>query len=138
MMHVDSYELGVDVANALPAPPDYVIDEAYFRDRFDTEPWLLTYKRQQRDGPFWNRASLDSEYSSIEIPTFVIGGWYDGYRDSVPRMLEKLDAPVKGIMGPWAHTWPNWPYPEPGMEWRHEAVRWFDQWLKDGGHRHSG
>jgi len=130
MMHVDSYELGVDVANALPAPPDYVIDEAYFRDRFDTEPWLLTYKRQQRDGPFWNRASLDSEYSSIDIPTFVIGGWYDGYRDSVPRMLEKLDAPVKGIMGPWAHTWPNWPYPEPGMEWRHEAVRWFDQWLK--------
>jgi predicted acyl esterase len=130
MMHIDSYEFGQDVSNALPAPPDYVIDEAYFRDRFDTEPWLLTYKRQQRDGPFWNRASLDSDYSSIDIPTFVIGGWYDGYRDSVPRMLEKLDAPVKGMVGPWAHTWPNRPYPEPGMEWRHEAVRWFDQWLK--------
>ena len=130
MMHIDSYEFGQDVANALPAPPEYVVDEAYFRNRFDTEPWLLTYKRQQRDGPFWNRASLDSNYSSIDIPTFVIGGWYDGYRDSVPRMLEKLDAPVKGMVGPWAHTFPNWPYPEPGMEWRHEAVRWFDQWLK--------
>ncbi len=130
MMHVDSYEFGLDVANILPAPPDYVIDEAYFRDRFDTEPWLLKYKRQQRDGPFWNRASLDSDYSSINIPTFVIGGWYDGYRDSVPRMLEKLDAPVKGMVGPWAHTWPNLPYPEPGIEWRHEAVRWFDHWLK--------
>ena len=33
MMHVDSYELGQDIANILPAPPDYVIDEAYFRDR---------------------------------------------------------------------------------------------------------
>ncbi len=130
MMHVDSYELGVDIANILPAPPDYVIDEAYFRDRFDTEPWLLKYKRQQHDGRFWNRASLNSDYSSINIPTFVIGGWYDGYRDSVPRMLEKLDAPVKGIIGPWAHTWPNLPYPEPGIEWRHEAVRWFDHWLK--------
>jgi predicted acyl esterase len=130
MMHVDSYELGVDIANILPAPPDYVIDEAYFRDRFDTEPWLLKYKRQQHDGPFWNRASLDSDYSSIKVPTFVIGGWYDGYRDSVPRMLEKLEAPAKGVMGPWAHTWPNWPYPEPGIEWRHEAVRWFDHWLK--------
>jgi predicted acyl esterase len=130
MMHVDSYEFGQDIANILPAPPDYVIDEAYFRDRFDTEPWLLIYKRRQRDGPFWNRASLNSDYSSIRIPTFVIGGWYDGYRDSVPRMLEKLDAPVKGMMGPWAHTWPNSPYPEPGMEWRHEAVRWFDHWLK--------
>ena len=130
MMHVDSYEFGQDIANILPAPPDYVINEAYFRDRFDTEPWLLIYKRQQHDGPFWNRASLNSDYSSIRIPTFVIGGWYDGYRDSVPRMLEKLDAPVKGMMGPWAHTWPNWPYPKPGMEWRHEAVRWFDHWLK--------
>jgi predicted acyl esterase len=130
MMHVDSYELGQDIANILPAPPDYIIDEDYFRHRFDTEPWLLIYKRQQHDGPFWNRASLNSDYSSIRIPTFVIGGWYDGYRDSVPRMLEKLEAPVKGIMGPWAHTWPNWPYPEPGIEWRHEAVRWFDHWLK--------
>ena len=130
MMHVDSYELGQDIANILPAPPDYVIDESYFRDRFNTEPWLLIYKRQQHDGPFWNRASLDSDYSSIKIPTFVIGGWYDGYRDSVPRMLEKLDAPVKGMLGPWAHTWPNLPYPEPGMEWRHEAVRWFGHWLK--------
>jgi hypothetical protein len=130
MMHVDSYEFGQDIANILPAPPDYFVDEAYFRDRFDTEPWLLIYKRQQRDGPFWNRASLNSDYSSIHVPTFVIGGWYDGYRDSVPRMLEKLEAPVKGIVGPWAHTWPNLPYPEPGVEWRREAVRWFDYWLK--------
>ncbi len=131
MMHVDSYEFGQDIANILPTPPDYALDEAYFYDRFDTEPWLLIYKRNQRDGPFWNRASLNSDYSSIRVPTFVIGGWYDGYRDSVPRMLEKLEAPVKGIMGPWAHTWPNEPYPEPGIEWRHEAVRWFDHWLKD-------
>jgi len=130
MMHVDSYEFGQDIANILPAPPDYVVDEAYLRNRFDTEPWLLIYKRQQRDGPFWNRASLDSNYSSIRVPTFVIGGWYDGYRDSVPRMLEKLEAPVKGMVGPWAHAWPNEPYPEPGMEWRNEAARWFDFWLK--------
>jgi hypothetical protein len=130
MMHIDSYEFGLDVANMLPAPPDYVMDEAYFRDRFDTEPFLLKYKRQQRDGPFWNRASLDSDYSSIRLPTYVIGGWYDGYRDSVPRMLEKLEAPVKGLIGPWAHAWPNWSYPEPAIEWRNEAVRWFDHWLK--------
>jgi predicted acyl esterase len=59
-----------------------------------------------------------------------IAGWYDGYRDSVPRMLENLQAPVKAIIGPWSHTWPHEPYPKPGIEWRHEAVRWFDQWLK--------
>ena len=33
--------------------------------------------------------------------------------------------------GPWIHAFPHDPYPQPGMEWRHEAVRWFDYWLKD-------
>jgi predicted acyl esterase len=130
MMHVDSYEIGQDLANAVPGAPDFVIDDKYFRERFDTLPWLLIYKRQQRDGPFWDRASLNTDYSRINVPTFVIGGWYDGYRDSVPRMLEHLQAPVKGLIGPWGHSLPHQGYPKPQIEWRHEAVRWFDHWLK--------
>lgn len=130
VLHIDSYEIGQDVENAVPGAPDFVIDEQYFQNRFDTEPWLLIYKRQQRDGPFWDRASLDERYDSIRVPTFVIGGWYDGYRDSVPRMLQHLRAPVKAMLGPWGHAWPNDAYPKPRMEWRHEAVRWFDHWLK--------
>ena len=128
--HVDAYEAGQDLANAVPAPPDYLIDEEYFENQFDTEPWMLIYKRQQRDGPFWDRASLNTRYDSIKIPTFLIGGWFDGYRDSVPRMLEHMSAPVKAMVGPWAHALPHSGYPKPLMEWRHEAVRWFDQWLK--------
>ena len=130
IMHLDSWEMSQDLDNARPGAPDYVIDDAYFRNRFDTEPWMMTYKRQQRDGAFWDRASLKRRYDRIRIPSFHIGGWYDGYRDSLPRMLENLDAPVKAMIGPWSHAWPHEPYPEPGIEWRHEAVRWFDQWLK--------
>lgn len=133
LMHINAYEIAQDLDNARPGAPDFVIDEKYFRERFDTTPWLLKYKRQQRDGPFWDRGSLNVRYDSIKVPTFVIGGWYDGYRDSVPRMLEHLEAPVKGIIGPWDHHNPNWvgaPY-GPAIEWRHEAVRWFDYWLKD-------
>jgi predicted acyl esterase len=130
IMHVDSYEVGMDVANAMPGAPDYRIDERFFEDRFDRPPWLLHYKQYQRDGPFWNRASLNVDYSRIKIPTFVIGGWYDGYRDSVPRMLEHMSAPVKGMIGPWHHTMPNWGYPGTPIEWREQAVRWFDHWLK--------
>jgi hypothetical protein len=129
-MHVDSWEMSMDLANAMPGAPGYVIDEAFFEERFDTRPWMLTYKREQRDGPFWDRTALKTRYESIRVPTFVIGGWYDGYRDSVPRMLERLKAPIKAIVGPWSHCFPHEPYPKPGMEWRHEAVRWFDQWLK--------
>jgi putative CocE/NonD family hydrolase len=130
IMHVDSWEMSQDLANARPGAPDYRIDEAYFRDRFDTRPWMLTYKRQQRDGPFWKRTALKERYDVVRVPTFVIGGWYDGYRDSVPRMLEKLKAPVKAIVGPWSHVFPHDAYPRPRIEWRHEAVRWFDHWLK--------
>jgi predicted acyl esterase len=129
-MHVDSWEMSMDLANAMPGAPGYVIDEKLFADRFDTPPWMLTYKHQQRDGPFWDRTALNKRYESIRIPTFVIGGWYDGYRDAVPRLLEKLKAPVKAMVGPWSHCWPHDSYPKPAMEWRHEAVRWFDQHLK--------
>ncbi|MEX1993894.1 MAG: CocE/NonD family hydrolase [Steroidobacteraceae bacterium] len=131
ILHLDSWEMSMDLDNARPGAPDYVIDDANFRDRFDTEPWMLTYKTQQRDGPFWDRGSVRGRYDDIRIPTFHIGGWYDGYRDSVARMLENVKhAPVKAIMGAWHHTWPHQPYPGPGIEWRHEAVRWFDQFLK--------
>jgi len=131
IMHLDSWEMSMDLDNTRPGAPDYRIDDDNFRNRFDTEPWMLTYKNQQRDGPFWDRASVRDRYDDIRIPTFHIGGWYDGYRDSVPRMLSNVkNAPVKAIVGAWSHAWPNEPYPNPGMEWRREAVRWFDHWLK--------
>lgn len=131
IMHLDSWEMSMDLSAARPGAPDYTINEDYFRNRFDAEPWMMTYKNQQRDGPFWDRASARDKYDKIRIPAFFIGGWYDGYRDNLPRMLENVkNAPVKAMIGAWNHTMPNHPYPEPGMEWRHEAVRWFDQFLK--------
>ncbi len=39
-------------------------------------------------------------------------------------------GPVKAIVGPWNHTYPNDAVPGPQIEWRNEAVRWFDHWLK--------
>ena len=131
VIHFDSWEMSMELYNSLPAAPDYRIDEQYFANRFEAEPWMLTYKKQQRDGPFWDRASARDRHEQIRIPSFHIGGWYDGYRDSLPRMLEKVRAPVKALIGAWSHAWPHEPYPEPGFEWRHEAVRWFDLWLKD-------
>lgn len=131
IMHLDSWEMSMDLDNARPGAPDFRIDDANFRERFDVEPWTLSHKRQQRDGPYWDRASLRDRHDRIRIPTFHIGGWYDGYRDSVARMLENVKhVPVKGIVGAWHHTWPHQPYPGPGIEWRHEAIRWFDQFLK--------
>ena len=130
ILHLDSWEMTQELDNARPGAPDYRIDDDNFVNRFDTEPWMLTYKKQQRDGKFWDRASSRDKYERIRIPSFHIGGWYDGYRDSLPRMLENVEAPVKALIGPWSHAFPHDPYPQPGMEWRHEAMRWFDHWLQ--------
>ncbi len=132
IMHLDSWEMSAELYNAMPGAPDYVLDQDWMENRFDAEPWVLSHKRQQRDGPYWDRGSWRDRHDTIKIPSFHIGGWYDGYRNSLPRMLEKVkNAPVKALIGPWIHAFPHEPYPEPGMEWRHEAVRWLDYWLKD-------
>jgi len=126
VMHIDAYEIGQDLSNVLPGAPEFIIDSSYFTNRFDTKPWLLTYKQQQRDGPFWNRASLNSDYTAIDVPVFAIGGLYDGYRDFIPRYLEHADVPVTAILGPWNHIFPNWAEPPPAIEWRDLVVNWMD------------
>jgi putative CocE/NonD family hydrolase len=130
IMHTDSWMMSNDLYNALPGAPDFTLDEEWIENRFNVEPSVYTYMRQQRDGPFWDRASARDQYEKIQVPGYHIGGWYDGYRNSLPRMLELVDAPVKALIGPWDHDFPHNAWHEPRIEWRHEAVRWFDQWLK--------
>ncbi len=130
VLHVDQYALQIDHENGLPAPPDYPVDSAYFANRFDTYPWLLTYLHHDVDGPWWRWNSLRFHYDAITIPCFLIGGLLDGYRDAVPRMLDSVRAPIKALVGPWNHTFPDDAVPGPPVEWREEAARWWDHWLK--------
>ena len=130
MMHVDEYVVMIDLLNAMSGAPEFPLDEETLAARFDQAPWLLRWMKEQRDGPFWRRGTLSPRYDRVRVPAMLIGGWYDGYRDSVPRMLEGVRAPVRAIMGPWNHTWPHDAAPGPEIEWRHEAVRWWDRWLK--------
>ena len=130
VLHVDEWAFWFDHSKAIPQSPLYPLDEAYFRDRFNSTPGLLTYLKEQRDGDFWRKNSLRWQYEKIEIPCYLIGGLLDGYRDSIPRMLENMTVPVKAELGPYNHSWPDDGVPGPNYEWRHEAVRWWDHWLK--------
>ena len=131
IMHTDSWMMSADLYNALPGAPEYKLDGAWLENRFNRKPSVFTYMRQQRDGSWWDRASARGQYEKIRVPSYHIGGWYDGYRNSVPRMLEHVNAPVKAIIGPWDHDFPHNAWHTPQVEWRHEAVRWFDQFMKD-------
>ena len=45
-------------------------------------------------------------------------------------MLAAAAGPVKALLGPWNHTFPHDAVPGPAIEWRAEAVRWWNHWLK--------
>ena len=123
----------MDLDQGRPGAPDFTLDESVIGPRMDSPPWSLAYMKQQRDGAFW-RAPL-RPIETLQVPAFLIGGMQDGYRDSIPRMLEKVKAPLKAWIGPWNHGFPNGSDYGPQYEWRDQAVRWFDYWLKG---RHTG
>jgi predicted acyl esterase len=128
VFHVDEFELAMDLDQGRPGAPDYSLDESVIGPRMNSPPWSLIYIKHQRDGSFW-RAPL-RPIEQLAVPTFLIGGLQDGYRDSVPRMLERVKAPLKAWLGPWNHNFPNGSDYGPLYEWRGEVVRWFDYWLK--------
>jgi uncharacterized protein len=128
IMHVDEFELDMDMAEGITGAPDYSLDEKVLGPRFETPPWSLLYLKHQHDGPFW-RAPVRPQ-NEIRVPCFLIGGLLDGYRDSIPQMLQHVKAPIRAIIGPWNHTFPNDAVPGPQIEWRDQAVRWWDHWLK--------
>lgn len=128
MMHDDEYELNVDLQVSMTRSPDFPTDEASLAERFDNPPWFVMYKRHPRAGAFWD-APVRS-LSSIKVPVFLIGGMLDGYRDSIPRMLQEIKAPTRALLGPWNHSEPDEAVPGPAIEWRDQAVAWWTQWLK--------
>ena len=101
-------------------------------DRLDNEPFLPAFwlKHQTRD-EYWRRGSVCEDFSAIKAATLAVGGWGDAYKNAVPRLMQGITAPVKGIIGPWVHKYPHFAVPEPRIGFLQEALRWWDRWLKD-------
>lgn len=116
-------------------PPDPVTAGADWRekwlDRLDkTDFWQESWlEHQQRDG-FWKHGSVNEDFSAIQCPVFAVGGWADGYSNAIPRLLENLDVPRLGLIGPWGHTYPHQGVPGPKIAFLQESLRWWDRWLK--------
>jgi len=90
------------------------------------EPWL---QHQGRDA-YWKHGSVCEDYGAIQCPVFAVGGWTDGYTNAIPRLLESLSVPRKGLIGPWAHAYPHFALPGPQIGFLQEMLRWWDYWLK--------
>ncbi len=90
------------------------------------ETWIA---HQPRDA-YWRQGSVCDDPAAIEAAVYAVGGWADGYSNAIPRMLDTLRAPRKGLIGPWAHAYPHLARPGPAIGFLHEALRWWDHWLK--------
>ncbi len=92
-----------------------------FPEHWMRHPWRDEY---------WRYGSVRDEIERIEVPVYAIGGWADGYSNAVPRLMATLRSPRKGLIGPWAHTFPHLGVPGPAIGFLQESLRWWDRWLK--------
>lgn len=93
--------------------------------------WLEQWLRHQRRDAYWQRGSVNEDYSAIECAVLAVSGWADGYSNAVFRLLSGLPGPVRGLIGPWSHKYPHLGQPGPPIGFLQEAVTWWDHWLKD-------
>jgi putative CocE/NonD family hydrolase len=117
-------------------PPDPAIVgeswKAMWLERLENEPFLpaVWLAHQQRDA-YWRRGSVCEDFAAIQAATLAVGGWGDAYKNAVSRLVQGIEAPVKGIVGPWIHKYPHFAVPKPAIGFLQEALRWWDRWLKD-------
>jgi putative CocE/NonD family hydrolase len=104
---------------------------AMWLERLEAEPFLPSvWLRHQRRDAYWQHGSVCEDFGAIKAAVLAVGGWGDAYKNAVPQLVEALDAPVKGIVGPWVHKYPHFAVPEPRIGFLQEALRWWDHWLK--------
>ena len=114
----------------LNQPPDPAVVGSDWRDAWlarlqNAKPWIEPWLSHQRRDDYWRQGSACEDYGAIRCPVFAVGGWSDGYRDMVLRVVEHLSGPVRGLIGPWGHTSPEKGAPGPSIGFLQECVRFF-------------
>jgi putative CocE/NonD family hydrolase len=134
-MSVDRVAWGSTMFAINATPPDPALVGDKWRDMWmqrleGSGFWIEEWHKHQRRDDFFKHGSICENYSDIQCPVYLVGGWADGYTNPVFRMLEHLQAPRKALVGPWAHKYPNFALPGPQIGFLQECLRWWDQWLK--------
>lgn len=102
-----------------------------WRDRLDNlrndTPWLFDFLEHDTNGPFWE--DMDIPAGEIEVPTFAVSGWRDGYPHTTMEYVEQINADTRVLLGPWRHILPQRGR-ETTIDFRRQVLEWFDYYLK--------
>jgi hypothetical protein len=85
-------------------PPDPMLAGRGWREiwlkRLENMPFLARewISRQTRDA-YWKHGSVCEDYSAIEAAVLSIGGWHDGYRNTISHLVENIERRSKGSSG---------------------------------------
>lgn len=119
--------------NSSPPDPEIVGEDwrKMWKQRLEGSGlWLAKWLRHQRRDDYWRHGSVCEDYSAISCPVMAVSGWADGYSNAVFRLMENLDVPRRGLIGPWRHLYPHLGKPGPAIGFLQEELRWWDHWLK--------
>jgi putative CocE/NonD family hydrolase len=120
--------------NARPPDPRFVGErwrEMWLQRMEKSPPFVETWLSHQRRDAFWKHGSVGEDYGAITCPVYAVGGWADAYTNTILRLMARLSAPRKGLIGPWSHNYPEDGSPGPAIGFLQECLRWWDYWLKD-------
>ena len=136
LLDVVDYPAYMVAMNALPPVPS-LVGEGWvdaWRARVDAlEPWLVRWVEEQHDSDYWRQGSVRPGYERVGVPTMLVGGWADGYRNNTFRTYERLTAqgvPCRLLLGPWSHMSTATSLPGPHLDLVPVMARWWDRWLR--------
>jgi hypothetical protein len=131
----DNFDWSATMLASNDQPPDPAIVGKGWRDAWQARmeansPWILAWLAHQRRDDYWKQGSVCEDFSRIRVPVYAVSGWADNYSESVPRLMAGLTCARRGLIGPWAHSFPFDVTVGPAIDWLAEVVRWCDHWLK--------
>lgn len=87
------------------------------------------------DGPFYRTRSPIEVIDKVNVPTFIMGGWFDLFQRGEPMLYQRLrenKVPTRLVMGPWYHLTASSGagLPADGVPAPKDLqLRWFDHYL---------
>jgi uncharacterized protein len=141
LVDYDHYMTPMNVLPPVPAVWGEGWYDEWLRRLETNEPWVLTWLRENRHGPYWDHGSVrlggtTAGYERIACPVMIVAGWADGYRNNSFRTVAELaghGTPHRLLAGPWAHADPTTAMPGPRIDFAAELVAWFDHWMRGRG-----